>query len=548
MAKTYDFSDFDEPKAQYDFSDFDAPNTSQLESGLRGAAQGATLGFSDEIAGAAGGIWDDISSMFTGEASKDGTYTKHRDESRAANKAAQQANPLTYGAGEIGGSIATAFVPGLNAGKLATLGGRVVGNAGLGALAGLGLSDADNAGDMAKDAALGGALSGGMAFGIEKAAPLIGKAAGYVGGKTGDAANWATKKIGKVGFGVDEKATANYMANRADVNAAPSLGEIADAVLDNSDDSALREMRQKASQMSSNAWDTLGDSGGMSKAELLKAISDAQEALKVKGVVVGKAKRQAFDTLGELSNDFSKFDDNIDQNTLKSIIQDLDDNINWSNPEVNKSNEALTGIRRLTDRTLKGQNKAYEQAMEKTSDVTEATKQVEKVFKNRSQPENYDKFTKQVKNLVNKDDMSAANQAVDKIQEHTGYNLRKDISDSWTKDQFAKGNAQGSRNTLFGALAGGAVGSLLGPVGTTIGSAVGGAAGHSVDKYAGPIFKKLLDGKVTTEEFAQHLAPKLGKYAAPLQNAIQRGGAALGSTIFLLQQNEPEFRKLTSGQ
>jgi hypothetical protein len=86
----------------------------------------------------------------------------------------------------------------------------------------------------------------------------------------------------------------------------------------------------------------------------------------------------------------------------------------------------------------------------------------------------------------------------------------------------------------------------LGPVGAAIGYAAGGSAGHTVDKYAGPIFKKLLDGKITTQEFSQNLAPKLGKFAAPLQQAMQKGNNALASTIFILQQTHPEFRQIMS--
>lgn len=525
---------------------FEASDTpSQLESGLRGAAQGATLGFSDEIAGGAGALWDSLSP--DQKKSFEDLYIQNRDESRSANKAAQEANPITYGASEIGGGVATAFVPGLNAGKLATLGGRVAANAGLGALAGAGMSEADNASALAKDAAIGGALAGGLSYGLEKAAPYVKQGANYIGQKLSDGSDEIAKKIGKIGFGVDEKATANYLANRADVNNASSLGDIAEAVLDPNDKSStLRSMRQKSSDLSSAAWDTLSDDIGMSKQSLIDSIRKAQEGLQIKGNIIGDTQQKAYSSLDNLANQFGNLDENIDEKTLKSIIQNLDANINWQNPDAKATNEALKGVRRYIDSTLKSNNPAYKDAMTKTADVTDATKEVQKVFQNRSQPENYDKFTKQVKNLVNKDDMSAASQAVDKIQEHTGYNLRKDITDAWTKQQFEKGATNGSRNTLLGTVTGGAVGSLLGPAGAAIGSAAGGSAGHTVDKYAGPIFKKLLDGKITTQEFSQNLAPKLGKFAAPLQQAMQKGNNALASTIFILQQTHPEFRQIMS--
>jgi hypothetical protein len=40
----------------------------------------------------------------------------------------------------------------------------------------------------------------------------------------------------------------------------------------------------------------------------------------------------------------------------------------------------------------------------------------------------------------------------------------------------------------------------------------------------------------------------LGKYAKPLSDAIARGPAALASTNFLLQQTDPEYRKLVGDQ
>ena len=88
MNKKYDFSDFDQPVSSYDFSDFENDlEVSQLESGLRGAAQGASLGFSDEITGA-------IESLLSEK-----SYEQARDESRRNYKQAQEQNPISFGTG-----------------------------------------------------------------------------------------------------------------------------------------------------------------------------------------------------------------------------------------------------------------------------------------------------------------------------------------------------------------------------------------------------------------------------------------------------------------
>lgn len=217
MSKKYDFSDFDAPKsAQYDFSDFEgsAP-VSELESFGRGALQGATLGYSDEIIGG-------IESLLT-----DKSYEQARNESRQANKIAQSQNPYSYGTGEFGAGVATAFVPGLNTAKLGTIGARVAANAGLGALAGAGMSEGENALEIVKDATIGGTLGGGLTYGIEKAMPYVQKGAKFVGDKAAQLGNKALNtvddsllpKLGKTIANIPEDMTSEYLAKKGNLEA-----------------------------------------------------------------------------------------------------------------------------------------------------------------------------------------------------------------------------------------------------------------------------------------------------------------------------------------
>lgn len=505
-------------------------DVSTAESILRGAAQGASLGFADEITGG-------IESLLT-----DKSYEQARDESRKNYKSAQDSNPISYGAGEIGGGLATALVPGLNTAKLGTLSARVAANASLGALAGLGTSDSQDVIDQVKDAATGAALAGGISLGVEKAAPFVKKGLGYLGEKASDLGDEAVKKIGKVGFGVDEKATENYLKNSIDVNRAYPLGELADSVLNKTDEtSALNEMRKKVSDLSSKAWETLSEKRSLPRNDIANAIADAQQSLMIDGKLLGKNQKMAYNNLETLLQDLKQFGEQIPEPQLKSIIQNLDENVNWNNPDSGVLNDKLKQIRGFIDTRLKNQNNDYLNAMKRTEDTTKALQEVQSVFQNRQNPENYDKFNKQVKNLINKDDMSAANRAVNKIQEHTGYDLKKDIVDSWTKSQFEKGDVNGSRKTLMGGAIGTAAGSVIGN--PLLGGAIGSSVGFAGDRYAGPIFKKLLDGKITAQEFSQTLAPRLGKFAAPLLQAAQRGNSSLAATHFILQQNNPEYRK-----
>jgi hypothetical protein len=161
--------------SDFDPDEFLKEKPSTLEAGVRGLAQGASFGLADEATGA-------LEAMFT-----DKSYTQARDESRKAYDEAQKAHPGAYLAGDIGGGVATAFIPGLgflNAGKGAKL-AEVAGKGALqGALGGFGRSDGD-AGEQVLDTITGAALGGATGAVASKAGDLLAK----MGDKTQDVAD-----------------------------------------------------------------------------------------------------------------------------------------------------------------------------------------------------------------------------------------------------------------------------------------------------------------------------------------------------------------------
>lgn len=150
---------------------------SVLEAGAKGLEQGGTLGFSDEIRAALATAATRGSNLPIED-----LYTQYRDIERKKLEEAKQAHPTAFMAGELGGGLATSFVPGLGAtslGKAAALGGT----------AALGMSEADltkgEIGEAAKDTAIGTGLGvGGFKVGgalanviSRRLAPKIGEAA-----------------------------------------------------------------------------------------------------------------------------------------------------------------------------------------------------------------------------------------------------------------------------------------------------------------------------------------------------------------------------------
>jgi hypothetical protein len=156
----------------------------------RGAAQGATLGFSDELVGAVGAGADALRKMSLSNLVSD--YVARRDAERKANAEAKKRSPIAYGAGQFGGSAATALVPGGAAAKLI----------GMGAAEGLGSSEAD----LTKGEVVNAALDTGK-----------GASTGFV-----------ASRLPGVKRGLEEVATNPQIAKVAAVNPG---GRVADAVM-----------------------------------------------------------------------------------------------------------------------------------------------------------------------------------------------------------------------------------------------------------------------------------------------------------------------------
>lgn len=139
-----------------------------VEAALRGAGQGATLGFGDELAAGVGALIGNDNAPTLGQ-----RYTNLRDSFRRDNAKAREAHPGVSMAGEMVGGLPLAIATGGQA-KGLSLGGKIAAGAGTGALfgglsaAGASEGDPNQAGaDAGGGALLGGALGGAL--------PLVGR-------------------------------------------------------------------------------------------------------------------------------------------------------------------------------------------------------------------------------------------------------------------------------------------------------------------------------------------------------------------------------------
>lgn len=223
---------------------------------LRGVAQGATFGYSDELAGVGGAIADrvarsQVEPIGSPNPETDAkmraleeretpsfmdAYRSSRDDERARNQKAQELDPTGYLGGEIGGGVlspVSKLFPGPLKPKdpkkvLTTLEklNSVKGLAAMGATQGLGLSESE----LTKDSDLMGAsidtglgvLGSGLGYGV---------ATGIGSGlkKATPVSNYILKKLGKITSNIPEEYVERYLRRKGNITARPET-EIADEI------------------------------------------------------------------------------------------------------------------------------------------------------------------------------------------------------------------------------------------------------------------------------------------------------------------------------
>jgi hypothetical protein len=175
---------------------------SKTESALGGIAKGFTAGYAPQINGA---VEAGQSLLRGGNESPVNAYRRGRDAFKSAQSAQQSSNPVSFGAGELGGAIGSIGAGGIGA-KAAGIGlGGLVGAATGGAAYGAASGAADSSGDLTKGdigqvaadtskGAVYGAAGGAAGYGVGKLAGLGASALkGVISSPEGSAAYEAGK-------------------------------------------------------------------------------------------------------------------------------------------------------------------------------------------------------------------------------------------------------------------------------------------------------------------------------------------------------------------
>lgn len=524
----------DLPKAAFDPKAFlkkYSPTVTGLESGLRGLAQGASLGFADELTG---GLEAASDTVFGGRKLSDfgDTYKVRRDESREQYKGAQEANPGIYQGAEIGGAIGTAFVPGLgmlNAAKGAQL-GAVVGKGALqGALTGLGGTEEEGVGGQALDTLKGTALGAGggaAGFGLGKA----------VGGVTDSLAD---SKVGQYllsKYKGGASGVANSMEDFAELQGARALG--------------LERATQK--KMGRDATRAVGrqalDEDILSFGANTSDLVARNEAVKKGAMADRAAAYRVIDDAG--ASQLNPTD--IARSVAKKVLSDKDKNL--MNPQYKDTQELMEKLRPEIENILsRGDDNISMADGQRLVESLNVKSKFDKTRTNAAQDMARDIYFS-VRESVNE----AAERAGSAMDKRGGTRigesgaalpttLRETIEGANKKFSIGKNTetllrnkaAREEGNKLF---------SLTDNIATSSLSmlAIPFVAAKKISEKYGNQTAAITTDKLS--KFIRETPEMLGKYRPALEKAIQRGGTAVAVTHQLLQSKDPEYRKIISGE
>lgn len=545
-----------QPAAGDDFWEADAlddaplprPKMSEVESAARGAAQGVAFDFVDEISGALG-AGGDVLFGDTALGDIDDAYVKNRDESRENFRRAQEDNPGLYTAGQVGGGLATAFVPGLgwaNAAKGAPLAARLGTAALAGGLTGAGGSESSptDIAEFGKDVAVGagaGVLTQGL---FDAAGPAIAAGARRVAKPIGNAVRGTAKWLKGSGEELAFKAAAGNQAKVWDE--AVRQGRVNEIGRDLLDDgvvtagSTARDISERAGEKVDEAW------------EGMKELFDQVDQAAPQGVVSGKSiadKLRAYaKEIGGTGNKalvgrLAEAADELEQLGTMTLAAAQREKNSWhftpgdpSSVPKQVSNKVKSiiggGMEEGVDSYGKSAASVAEEVVSPPSQFAEVLqtgngtsvpqqggavfREAEEVASQGIAPEKSLELYKALKSKYG--NMATADDAAEITANRIAKNQKISLGDKMA--------------AAAGAAAGGWKGMALG-VANKVARERGASTGAVALDKIGDLLAK------TPEAF--------GRWAPQLRDAAGRGNHALAVTHFLLLQQDPEYRKQVGG-
>jgi hypothetical protein len=515
------------------------PKVEGGESFLRGAAQGATFGFSDEVVGLGKGLVGKLQ----GEGNFNELYSKYRDEDRLRNKEAQLDNPKAFIGGNVLGGIGTSLIPGVGLAKGATA-----------------------AANLGKAALLGGAVGAGTSE-----ADLVGAAEGYDRAKT--ELGQFGKDVGKgVGLGIVTQGAFSVGGKAVNALKPQELRKLADVKTLKAAGYMGSELKRMSETEKGRVAKILHESGVVKAFDSLddvarKAAAGKDEA----GEAIGQALGAVDDLVSQAKNlvDNGKLGNNLPLQAKENLKAQIDKQFQFNMARIGRriQNELIepnadnpllkTEIKKLVSvaddfgqygpRTLAKGN-VVKGTQGKVTNFDSDT--LPQAFKR----EVYDIIKTELDDIVARTgtleaavgkakgtfigDLNAASrnaQAAEAYQKaKQAYGALRETAEI---AQSRLGQTQANREiSLTDYLAGGAALATGGPA-TAV---VAGGANKLMRKYGDSV---MAAGARKAAEIIEKTPQVLGKYAGLIEDALSKGGPALEATHAVLMK-EPDYRAI----
>jgi len=545
------------------------PQISKTESAIRGGAQGLMFGFPDEATALLESITKGV------------PYEKSLEESRMAYKQAQEANPITYTGSEIAGGVLPALIPGVGqAATGAKLGRLAAIGAGTGALSGLGYSEGQDIGQVAKDVGIGGALGGAL--------PVLGRGVQSAIQGVKPAIDTTIKSMISAATGKGSQYLEKLERNPEQINriekiftetAPEEISKLSNQLADVATTDPFAKRALAYSRKSYKILDNAGENIQIDRNQIIDYLNNLSQKKISSTAKVDKAiGKELFNRADDISK---KYPEILTGRDAKKLIQEIDKDTKTLLPgrgrQLDKFDseeyKELKNLRNQIDIPLKTQSPEYREAMKPVAEASEVSSLLDRFKVDTYQgkigdPKKAETYIKGKLSTTKKGlaDLPSENQTLSKLEKELqrpkynnveGINKLRNLTQTFNdlnlyKEMQATGAIGSNITNRYLATIGGGMAGIGGTIGTSVGGLPGGVIGTGIGASIGYPIAATLGAKAEKEggKIAQRLLEKTKgiRTQIAIPEATQRGfqaqqGLQRGLLDQFLTENAGEVRR-----
>lgn len=501
---------------------------SPLETGILSTANGATMNLFPRAYGAISAVGDVVGgdSKLADFANR---YDLNKKFAERQLENAETQNPKAALAGEVGGGLLSAAVPGLGALNAGKAGGVLsgLGKAALsGAVSSYGATKSDDTGENISNAISGAGL-GAATHGVLKGIGTLAQP------------KELAKKLGSTFLNTPEELIENYIENPEAIKTAPLRHELASKFGTALDDLAtnVKEGSQASRQILSDEGKTFS---GMQVSNYFKDMADKLKA-ESEGVWDDPQIKGAYDKFTHLADEYGKNPKSFfTTNKIKGLVQSLDKQINYENQHgaIKTADQALLGkARGGIDELLKSTSPAYVDEMKDVAKNASLLSNTKEAIGDK--PEQIaNTLRRAISDKYGSGPMAL--EALKRFDAARGTDFAEQAKNSLMREAFDKSVTNGSRNVnLWDKVVSKIPALEEAPLVKTIGPIIGAATDVSGRKMT----QSVIDGAIALNKLykSSPTAQAFSQAAAPIMEAAKNGNKEAAAIMYLFRkQNEAQ--------